>query len=508
MCERWLGCKLYGELETALDATDILTSTEGDAAYEPLGVAAADITDITANGTSLITAANYAAMRTLLDLEAGTDFYSISAADAAFQPLEATLTDIADGTIAENLVNTANPWADSEVANDITASNYLPLAGGTLTGEVVVDNLGLEFTAGDDFTDCSAFSATGGGIFFDDSEGIFKKCEDNTLTDLDTGGGLSADAVGTSELDDDANTPTAGDFVVVETGAASFDYVTPNAGTDVTADLEEESHGSEHLPGGDDAIFPADPDADALLYWDDAGGAIIWALFSDIEDYFDTLYAAISHTHAASDITSGTLAHEQGGLEADVSGYTNGLYGMISGVTADIDTEAELYSALSDVSLFLEDFVDDTSPTAGGDLDMSTFDILLDAIPNSDDTSSGIKISVTVDTNALGVGACLYLNTADGHWDTTDADAAGTSDCQAMALQTSTGTKEVLLSGTMRNDTWAFASAGLPVYVSTTLGDVTTTAPSGSGDCVKKIGVTQSDDEIIFSPVGDIACLE
>jgi hypothetical protein len=36
-----------------------------------------------ANAQSLVTAANYAAMRGLLDLEAGTDFYSISAADSA-----------------------------------------------------------------------------------------------------------------------------------------------------------------------------------------------------------------------------------------------------------------------------------------------------------------------------------------------------------------------------------------------------------------------------------------
>lgn len=62
----------------------------------------------------------------------GTDIGSV------FQPLEATLTDIADGTIAENLVNTANPWADNEVADDITASNYLPLAGGTMTGNITL----------------------------------------------------------------------------------------------------------------------------------------------------------------------------------------------------------------------------------------------------------------------------------------------------------------------------------------------------------------------------------
>lgn len=51
----------------------------------------------------------------------------ISNIAANYQPLEATLTDIADGTITENLVNTANPWADNEVADNITASNYLSL---------------------------------------------------------------------------------------------------------------------------------------------------------------------------------------------------------------------------------------------------------------------------------------------------------------------------------------------------------------------------------------------
>lgn len=45
-----------------------------------------------ANVQSILNSANYAAIKALLDLEAGTDFYSISAADAAFQPLDADLT--------------------------------------------------------------------------------------------------------------------------------------------------------------------------------------------------------------------------------------------------------------------------------------------------------------------------------------------------------------------------------------------------------------------------------
>ena len=45
--------------------------------------------------------------------------------DALYQPLEVTLTDIADGTITENLANTSFPWADDEVADDITAGSVV-----------------------------------------------------------------------------------------------------------------------------------------------------------------------------------------------------------------------------------------------------------------------------------------------------------------------------------------------------------------------------------------------
>ncbi len=63
---------------------------------------------------------------------------------------------------------------------------------------------------------------------------------DGTLTRAAGGLSVSTDGVGLTQLDDDANTPVAGDIMIVETGAASVDYITPDAGTDVTADLEEE----------------------------------------------------------------------------------------------------------------------------------------------------------------------------------------------------------------------------------------------------------------------------
>jgi hypothetical protein len=89
---------------TELNFTDGVTSaiqTQLDA-KQPLDADLTTWAGLTpsANAQSLVTAANYAAMRALLDLEAGTDFYSIAAADAAFQPIDADLTSWAGVTRA------------------------------------------------------------------------------------------------------------------------------------------------------------------------------------------------------------------------------------------------------------------------------------------------------------------------------------------------------------------------------------------------------------------------
>ncbi len=105
----------------------------------------------------------------------------------AADPADCGANEFADAIVASGAL-TCNAIVDADVPDTITVSAYLPLAGGMLTGEFTVDDLGVAFNEGDALSDCSTFPATGGGIFFDDSEGIFKKCQDNVLTDLDTGG--------------------------------------------------------------------------------------------------------------------------------------------------------------------------------------------------------------------------------------------------------------------------------------------------------------------------------
>ena len=78
-------------------------------------------------GTGIIITDTTYALEYRKGTQAGTaaDSFLTSRAwqNITFQPLEATLTDIADGTIVENLVNTANPWADNEVADNITVED-------------------------------------------------------------------------------------------------------------------------------------------------------------------------------------------------------------------------------------------------------------------------------------------------------------------------------------------------------------------------------------------------
>lgn len=120
--------------------------------------------------------------------------------DTLYQDEESTLTDIADGTIAENLVNTTNPWADNEVADNITCSSYVPLSGFTQDSGVLV--------------------GTGAGTYVEETGATLRtsigaQAADDDLTDLADGtltgskvATATADAQGAIELATDAETVT------------------------------------------------------------------------------------------------------------------------------------------------------------------------------------------------------------------------------------------------------------------------------------------------------------
>ena len=143
-------------------------ATTGDFEWQTCGgsLAINDITDITIDTP---------ADNEVLAYNNGTSTWlNQTPAEAGLQPLEATLTDIADGTIAENLVNTANPWADNEVSDTLTCSD--------LVSAVAVVDISTEtnLTAGRSLT-MSADSVVADTELYTDTKCIY--FEDPTATD-------------------------------------------------------------------------------------------------------------------------------------------------------------------------------------------------------------------------------------------------------------------------------------------------------------------------------------
>lgn len=150
----------------------------------------------------------------------------------------------------------------------------------------------------------------------------------------------------------------------------------------------------------------------------------------------------------------------------------------------------------------LANLVEDTTPQLGGDLDLNEKNIQLKPAPSANVTPSGIIISATVDTNAEGIGAPLFM-AADGHFDTADATAIATAPCVALALETGIGTKKVLLYGVIRNDAWNWTigpgQAGF-IYLNTTVGTLTQVQPSAPDQVIQIVGWALSADVMFFCP--------
>lgn len=122
--------------------------------------------------------------------------------------------------------------------------------------------------------------------------------------------------------------------------------------------------------------------------------------------------------------------------------------------------------------------------------------------PTVDTTASGLIITAVVDTNAQGIGAPLYM-AADGHFDTTNATSSATSPCMALAMETGTGSKKVLVHGILRVDAWNWTvgpGTSSLIYISTSTGTLTQTQPSGTDQVIHPVGWALSDDSIYFAP--------
>lgn len=118
---------------------------------------------------------------------------------------------------------------------------------------------------------------------------------------------------------------------------------------------------------------------------------------------------------------------------------------------------------------------------------------------SSDDTyDAAVEITGIVAGEALTQWQAVYLN-SDGKWHLADADAVGETQAVGLAVAAASADAAVtvVVIGTIRNDAWNWTPGGV-VYLSTTTGDLTQTAPSG-GASVQKLGHAASADIVLLN---------
>lgn len=144
----------------------------------------------------------------------------------------------------------------------------------------------------------------------------------------------------------------------------------------------------------------------------------------------------------------------------------------------------------------------EVSPAVGVDLtDVQA--IVLDGTPDTDHTATGFTTNTFNAGTTIAQSELVYM-ASDGEWALADADAEATAGGVMLAIALEAGTDgnpiNVAIAGSfVRDDTFAF-TIGAELYVSTTAGVITETAPSGTADIVRVIGYAVSADVFYFNP--------
>jgi hypothetical protein len=184
------------------------------------------------------------------------------------------------------------------------------------------------------------------------------------------------------------------------------------------------------------------------------------------------------------DATVVRIVHEQHGLIKTF--YTNLVNEINFGEKAFINIydHAEKSTFPSDISFNISTDVQPTFTLQDSSFNVESHEYEVTSSTDGDYQGDVVFIG---GTTSMTKGA-LYHYKSDGTWELADADAVATCDgLLAIALGASSDDNGMLLRGmvTLNHDP---GSVGDVLFVSTTAGQITATAPSGSGDIVRVVG--------------------
>ena len=157
----------------------------------------------------------------------------------------------------------------------------------------------------------------------------------------------------------------------------------------------------------------------------------------------------------------------------------------------------ELYWAKDTETLWIGTASGNVQAGGGGD------SLTLTPAPGTDQDASGLKAAMTCG-ETVAFGNVCYLK-SDGKLWLADASTDATVPGLWMALEAGAADAEVdfLCLGYVRDDAWAWTVGGV-LYLSTTAGGMTQTAPTGNAEMVQVLGVATHADRIYFKPSPDL----
>ena len=166
------------------------------------------------------------------------------------------------------------------------------------------------------------------------------------------------------------------------------------------------------------------------------------------------------------------------------AGYTRRRINFIEGTNVSFTVGDDVGNEEVDVTV--------SSSITGSQLQLNQY-------PVSNSGSDGLKIT-GIAGETLATFNAVYVKSTDGKfW---KADCSTGSKMPIIAMATSAlaagATGSFLLQGTMRVDAWAYGTGS--VFYGSTAGQLSTTAPTGSGNIVQTVGVALSSTTILFNP--------
>jgi hypothetical protein len=306
---------LYAEIEDAS-----LGSEDGFLAFYPL-----------INGSNVQVA--YIGSQIRFGAVAGSDYTSFSPTTGAIsQAGTATLT-LQDGS---DLIISANP----------DAAPFVSVAGDTMTGQLVTDNLGIEFEESDTNPTCAANNFN---LYADNSEQKIKKCVDGTAYDLSPVREICFDAASLHPIPADD----------------SFGPISKEAGTNLDVFLRSFDDSTDECVTGKLSI-PADVSTTGSenvtfkLYWKSGGtdpNDVVWDFeeseITDSTGHDGVALTAYTLVTAVADGTADDLSIETGNIDTLTNlGWTTANEIVLFSVCRDADEATDTVSGDADLLMF------------------------------------------------------------------------------------------------------------------------------------------------------------